>query len=62
MKKSHLLGAVCACLFISSNANAAHLFNPIGPGYDTIDYCLDCPGITDLDINIHDNIPITRIC
>ena len=46
-------------LIISTNANAALLLNPDGPGYETFERCSGCFGSTILDVTIlNNNTPI----
>ena len=56
MNKKHLYKALCLLTVLTVHqADAALLLNPVGPGYDVLDYCPGCPGITDLEVNIQAN-------
>ena len=61
MKKSRLLGAVCACLlasYLPSTSYASFVLNPgPQPGGDVIPF-LEAPGTTELDVNFFSMQPI----
>lgn len=59
MNKKYLYKALCLLAALTVHqANAALLTNPVGPGYNVIDNCYGCSGITDINVNIENNIPI----
>ena len=56
MNKKHLYKALCLLTVLTVHqADAAQLLNPVGPGYDVIDFCTGCPGATFLEVNIMAN-------
>jgi hypothetical protein len=56
MNKKHLYKALCLLTVLTVHqADAAMLLNPVGPGYDVIDWCPSCPGTTALEVNIMAN-------